>query len=188
MSAWFNLKMLGSAALALGISAVSLCPETASANILLFFNGTCNTSGCPDTTSTATGVLTLTNAYVFGTDITVADFVSFSYTSAIQAYTITGITKGGLAGGLNEDGSLVASSLLFISAGPLFEAVPGEWVSSASGEPGTADTGGTFRFTNLIPPTPAVPEPSTWAMMLIGFAGLGYASHHASRKSAAVAA
>jgi hypothetical protein len=62
MSAWFNLKMLGSAALALGISAVSLCPETASANIFLFFNGTCNTSGCPDTTSTATGVLTLTNA------------------------------------------------------------------------------------------------------------------------------
>jgi hypothetical protein len=23
---------------------------------------------------------------------------------------------------------------------------------------------------------PAVPEPSTWAMMLIGFAGLGYAA------------
>jgi PEP-CTERM motif len=36
--------------------------------------------------------------------------------------------------------------------------------------------------------TAAVPEPSTWAMMLIGFAGLGYASRRASRKSAAVAA
>jgi hypothetical protein len=24
---------------------------------------------------------------------------------------------------------------------------------------------------------PAVPEPSTWAMMLIGFAGLGFAAH-----------
>jgi hypothetical protein len=188
MSAWFNLKMLGSAALALGISAVSLCPETASANIFLFFNGTCNTSGCPDTTSSATGVLTLTNDYVFGTDITVADFVSFSYTSAIQAYTITSITKGGLAGGLNEDGSLVASSLLFISAGPLFQALPGDWFSSATAEPGTADTGWASTFTNLVPPIPAVPEPSTWAMMLIGFAGLGYASHHASRKSTALAA
>jgi hypothetical protein len=38
------------------------------------------------------------------------------------------------------------------------------------------------------PPTPPVPEPSTWAMMLIGFAGLGYASRRASRKSAAFAA
>jgi PEP-CTERM motif len=36
-------------------------------------------------------------------------------------------------------------------------------------------------FTNVTP----VPEPSTWAMMLIGFAGLGYAGHRASRKSAA---
>ena len=34
----------------------------------------------------------------------------------------------------------------------------------------------------------AVPEPSTWAMMLIGFAGLGYAGHRASRKSAVRAA
>jgi PEP-CTERM motif len=33
-----------------------------------------------------------------------------------------------------------------------------------------------------------VPEPSTWAMMLLGFAGLGYAGYRASSKSAAVAA
>ena len=33
-----------------------------------------------------------------------------------------------------------------------------------------------------------VPEPSTWAMMLIGFAGLGYAGYRTSRKSAALAA
>jgi unsaturated chondroitin disaccharide hydrolase len=30
-----------------------------------------------------------------------------------------------------------------------------------------------------------VPEPSTWAMMLLGFAGLGYAGYRASRKTAA---
>jgi hypothetical protein len=33
-----------------------------------------------------------------------------------------------------------------------------------------------------------VPEPSTWAMMLLGFAGLGYAGHRASRKAASIAA
>ena len=32
-----------------------------------------------------------------------------------------------------------------------------------------------------------VPEPSTWAMMLAGFAGLGFATYRASRKSAALA-
>jgi hypothetical protein len=34
----------------------------------------------------------------------------------------------------------------------------------------------------------AVPEPSTWAMMLVGFAGLGYAGYRVSRKSGAIAA
>jgi hypothetical protein len=29
-----------------------------------------------------------------------------------------------------------------------------------------------------------VPEPSTWAMMLIGFAGLGYAAFHRRKDSA----
>jgi hypothetical protein len=35
--------------------------------------------------------------------------------------------------------------------------------------------------------TAAIPEPSTWAMMLLGFAGLGFAGYRASRKSAALA-
>jgi hypothetical protein len=33
-----------------------------------------------------------------------------------------------------------------------------------------------------------VPEPPTWAMMLLGFAGLGFAGYRASRKSGALAA
>ena len=31
----------------------------------------------------------------------------------------------------------------------------------------------------------SVPEPSTWAMMLVGFAGLGFAGYRASRRAAA---
>jgi hypothetical protein len=46
-----------------------------------------------------------------------------------------------------------------------------------------AQAPGHFTFTNG-----AVPEPSTWAMMLIGFAGLGYASYRARRKGAALQA
>jgi PEP-CTERM motif len=33
-----------------------------------------------------------------------------------------------------------------------------------------------------------VPEPASWAMMLIGFAGLGVAGYRSTRKNAAVAA
>jgi PEP-CTERM motif len=32
--------------------------------------------------------------------------------------------------------------------------------------------------------SPAVPEPSTWAMMLLGFAGLGFAGYRRTRKPA----
>jgi hypothetical protein len=34
----------------------------------------------------------------------------------------------------------------------------------------------------------AVPEPATWAMMLLGFVGLGFAGYRASRKNVALAA
>jgi phospholipase/lecithinase/hemolysin len=37
-------------------------------------------------------------------------------------------------------------------------------------------------------PRSTVPEPSTWAMMLLGFAGLGLAGYRASRKAVSVAA
>jgi hypothetical protein len=37
-------------------------------------------------------------------------------------------------------------------------------------------------------PPPGIPEASTWAMMLLGFAGLGYAGYRRSRRTAAVAA
>jgi PEP-CTERM motif len=188
MSALFNLKMLGSAALALGISTVSLWPERASANIVFDFNGTCNALGCPTETDTATGVLTLTDAYVYGTDLTSADFVSFTYSSGRATFDITSGDSPVLEGGLNSDGSFDAADSLavFIPDGLFVQASPGEWNAGTSLEIG--DAGSIFMFTNVTAPTPAVPEPSTWAMMLIGFAGLGYAGYRASPKSAALAA
>jgi hypothetical protein len=42
-------------------------------------------------------------------------------------------------------------------------------------------------WTASFPTGTTVPEPSTWTMMLLGFAGLGFAGYRASRKSVAVA-
>ena len=36
--------------------------------------------------------------------------------------------------------------------------------------------------------TATIPEPSTWAMMLLGFAGLGFAGYRRSRKAVSIAA
>jgi hypothetical protein len=47
--------------------------------------------------------------------------------------------------------------------------------------------GFTLGVDGLAPPPPAVPEPSTWVMMLVGFAGLGYAGYRASRRGVSVA-
>jgi PEP-CTERM motif len=59
--------------------------------------------------------------------------------------------------------------------------------------PATYQTaGGTLDFTSIsalsFQATGGVPEPSTWAMMLVGFAGLGYAGYRASRRAAAATA
>jgi PEP-CTERM motif len=187
MSAWFNLKMLGSAALALGISTVSLWPEMASANIVFDFTGTCDSpnTGCPTNSSTATAVLTLADAYVYGAVVMAADFVSFSYSSGDQSFDIKPANVTNIFGGFNSDGSFNAQGHFFlVGAEGTFLAETNFLAASA----GFVDAGSTFAFTNVSPPPSPVPEPSTWAMMLIGFAGLGYASRRASHKSAALAA
>jgi hypothetical protein len=48
--------------------------------------------------------------------------------------------------------------------------------------------GGPGRPLHEITLVAGVPEPSTWAMMLIGLAGLGFAGYRTSRKAVSVAA
>ena len=59
------------------------------------------------------GVLTLTNAYVPGANITAADFVSFSYTSNALSFTISPADADGplyFAGGLTADGDITGGA------------------------------------------------------------------------------
>jgi hypothetical protein len=53
--------------------------------------------------------------------------------------------------------------------------------SCSGGTPGFCSAFFGFRPIAIVP----VPEPSTWAMMLLGFAGLGFAAYRATRISAA---
>ena len=50
-------------------------------------------------------------------------------------------------------------------------------VADLLGNKGTGDVGG---MTGTLS---AVPEPSTWAMMLLGFAGLGFAGYRKARSA-----
>jgi PEP-CTERM motif len=53
-----------------------------------------------------------------------------------------------------------------------------------------AATGNAFEFSLVLPgtgTTSAIPEPSTWAMMALGFVGLGYAAVRRSSKGRALA-
>jgi hypothetical protein len=48
-----------------------------------------------------------------------------------------------------------------------------------------ADGSGGFGFDFALGGVAAAPETSTWSMMLLGFAGLGFASYRSTRKAAA---
>jgi hypothetical protein len=61
----------------------------------------------------------------------------------------------------------------------------GETLSGLGMTPGTYEwTWGTGANQNFTVEISAVPEPSTWAMMLLGFAGLGFAGYRQRRKLA----
>ena len=150
---------------ALGALVALASGTTARANIISDFSGTCDLR-C---TGTATGVLTLTDAYVPGSDITPANFVSFSYTSSDISFTIHG---GIFVGGINADGS--AGLIIFQSAGvgPEFLSDPGVFTATpAGGIAGASDVGSTFTFSPLA--AAAAPEPASLALLGTGLAALG---------------
>ena len=54
---------------------------------------------------------------------------------------------------------------------------------------GTLNVGGEIEALEFAPQSPpsGVPEPSTWAMMLIGFAGLGFAAFKSRKEHVSIA-
>jgi hypothetical protein len=151
----------------------------ARANIVFDLSGTC-TVGAP-CVGTATGVLTLADSYVFGTVMTTADFISFTYSSSSRSFQLSGADPAidvnfGTVGGINADGSLFGGEWAVGSsaAAALFDWTPPTFFAANSAGPALDDSLAPYKFTLV---SGAAPEPSTWAMMLLGFAGLGFAGY-----------
>jgi PEP-CTERM motif len=84
-----------------------------------------------------------------------------------NAKVVLGQVVGGGVGGATEwsHGSVI-----------ILGGLPGSDGSLAYGINDSGMVVGLSRFPVIPPPPIPVPEPSTWAMMLAGFAGLGFAS------------
>ena len=104
-----------------------------------------------------------TGAFIFQSNDQGLAVIAFAGTDINAATTFLSITVD------NPVGGSVADEFNALNQGTAFAGFPtaGFW---------------TATFPAMGPP---VPEPSTWAMMLIGFAGLGFAGYRASRRTAA---
>ncbi len=117
---------------------------------------------------------------------------SFYYSAIVYPGTVT------VWSGLDGTGSLLASVNLPVtpSGGGSCDTSYCPWFPAGVAFSGTAEsavfsgTANYIGFDNITlgSATPGAPEASTWAMMMLGFAGLGFAGYRASRKTAAFAA
>jgi hypothetical protein len=170
-----NARVLGAiGALFLSVGPFNAAP--ARADTVFDFSGICD-SGC---TGTATGVLSLVDFYDDDNGMLTDDvFISFDYSSSSRSFVITLADDGTAGGTLNIDGS-IPLVMSISSPAASFEATPGGFEVSTVGD-GTNDVGSSFTFVVV---RGAVPEPSTWAMMLLGFASLGYVGYRKVRQAA----
>jgi hypothetical protein len=120
----------------------------------------------------------------------------FGYTGSVEEYTIPksafyfvaaiGAQGGSGNGGAEAggDGTAVGGEV-YLTQGTDLDIVAGGAGTSIAGLDGGGG-GGSFVWDPVAIPVQPVPEPSTWAMMLLGFAGLGYAGWRARRQTVLV--
>jgi hypothetical protein len=179
-------------AVALGLGAMLLGAPAARADTTFLnftWSGNC-IIGCPAGAPVG-AQLELDTDYVFGNAITNSNFGELIFRSSTLTQVITTLDAPTI--GINSNGSLAGgSAIAFRHGAQLFsfqvlsgptDIVGPNWTAAAAGI--------TLRGLGASKFTPAgvltVPEPSTWAMMLIGFVGLGFAGYRSTRRSAAVA-
>jgi len=88
-------------------------------------------------------------------------------------------TLGGAAGSPRPSGTYLANDSLSAFDGM---SALGDWTLTISDQ-ARLDTGNLDNWTLNLTGTPAVPEPATWAMMILGMGAVGYSLRRAKRKS-----
>jgi hypothetical protein len=164
---------LSGPAVAMGLALALFGAPAARADLVFNWSGNCVT-GCPAGQGVS-AELDLDQDYVFGTPITDDNFVDLTFKSSTLNQIIT--TLDNPATGINSNGSLVTGAINFQNGAKVFAfqvSSPGGLNWFATSDSLTLRGLGASKF------TPAgvlsTPEPSTWAMMLLGFAGLGFAA------------
>lgn len=164
---------------ALGLGAMLLGSSAARADLVFTWSGSCVT-GCP-TGETVSAELDLDQDYVFGAAITNGNFGELTFRSSSLNLLIT--TLDNQTTGVNQNGSLTDTAIAFRNGANVFsfQVLSGgglNWTASGSGV--------TLRGLGASKFSPAgvlsTPEPSTWAMALIGFIGLGFVGHRSRRR------
>lgn len=94
--------------------------------------------------------------------------------------------QGGWSGTRNHYAGPIDFSIAGVSVADFIQGNTGYWaVADVLGPKGTGDVGGGVASILSGPGgARAVPEPSTWAMLVLGFGGLAYAGLRRARKSA----
>jgi PEP-CTERM motif len=140
----------------------------------------------PFTGSNANNGYVIVGLTVFNYTGTVVEYTipttGFYYVAAVGAQGGSGFFTGGFGAGVGGSVFLDMGTELDIVVG-------GAGATSVNGLLNGGGGGGSFVWDpTAVPPQPvtaAVPEPSTWAMMLLGFGGLGFLGWRGSRKTTA---
>ena len=166
-------------------SSVSSLDLSVKSGLLTFLSLTASavsSTSSVDSTPSATGSSSLATATltILGSSITIpinppANDVIFN--SAGLTITLNKQTADP-----EESAGITTDAIAFDFAG--FPVVAGRSLNLVNGSIDIAQSFASIDVSS----TPAVPEPSTWAMMLLGFTGLGFAGYRRSRKAVSIAA
>jgi hypothetical protein len=129
-----------------------------------------------------------TSAGLLDFSAAIASFSSlFNQSAGVFSVLLNGVVEATEDLGTIGDGQELMGSLSFsapVSAGVQQVEILITRPFISSGDGGTPNQ----YVTDISATEGAVPEPATWAMMLLGFAGLGFVGYRTSRKAVSVAA
>lgn len=182
-----KLKMIGCASAALALAFAMAPVDSARADVIYDYTGaalSANAHAPFSTTDSVIGEITFATPLAANLDLASVSFESFSFTAGVETMTSAIYNPGfsHLKISTDASGHITAWDIV-VAAGGLgqisienFTSIIGPnvgdqaTVGALNYPPGTAfalnHTAGTFTIA-------AVPEPSTWAMMILGFFGLG---------------